>query len=776
MPDRDPHVAVTDVRRAQAFAIPEWRQDGLAKVTGRATYPADMRMPGMLWAAFATSPIPHGIIRSVDVSAARAMPGVHAVLTGQDTLGTYIGRRLMDRPVLCHDRVRFVGDRVAAVAAETRDQAEAAAAAVLVELERLPHVVDVQAAIRSDAPILHERPEEYPFVGGTRRPVAHPNIQGGKTRRSGDEDLDRVFASAARVYEHTFTTARTPHGFIEAKATLVWLDDGGRLHVATTHKAPFALRSQLSTSLGLPPEMIVIEAVDAIGGDFGGKGYAVDPAICYLLARRCGRPVKAVTRHGMDLVAGNVRHAAWMHLKTGVTADGRLLAHEARLLFDGGAYAGGKQAEDLSIAGGVATLAPYAIPHVRIELLTVYTNTVPGSPMRAPGLVQAAFAGESHLDAIARDRGDDPLQFRLRNVVSAGQPNSLGEVAREAKAGDVLEAAADAIGWPSPPRSGRGRGIAVTVRHVGAGALEMRLTIHPDGRLVVATGLVDQGGGSAEVIRRVLATTASVSAHRISIDRRSTDRAPSDPGVGGSRVTHLASRAAHDLGRRFVDWVDERLPLSVPDAASASIEDDHVVETGTGRRLASMDHVLATLVRPDETVVFDVVVDADSHDPGEPGHFDFAACAVELSVDHATGQVTIHDAVLAADVGTIINPLAHAGQVDGGFAFGVGAALMEELVVTEGLPVTARLGDVRIPSIVDVPRLRQVLVPTTIGPGAFGAKMVGELTNPPVAPAIANAIADAIGIRMFDLPMHRERVLAAIRTGEAREPEASGSA
>jgi len=751
----------------EALARPEWRDDGPDKVTGRTRFAADRTLPGTLWAAFLGSRVPHGRIRSIETSRARAIPGVRAILSGADIGGVRFGRRLLDRPVLAWDRVLFVGDRIAAVAADTPEAADAAVAAIEVDLEELEPLLDVEAALRDDAPILHPEADGYVYLAGTRPAVPHPNVQGRLLRRRGEDDLEAVFARAAHVFEHSFTTPAQHHGYIEPHATLVWIDDEGLVHVVTTNKAPFSLRNQMATSLGLQPPSIEVDA-GAIGGDFGGKGYTIDEYPCYFLARATGRPVRAVTSYADELAAVNVRHAARMRLRTAVDAEGRLLAHEADLLFDGGAYASAKPLPHLALAGGVATLAAYRIPNVRIDARTIYTNSVPGGHMRSPGEVQALFAGESHLDAIARALGEDPLAFRLRNAVREGDVGATGEQFREARGVEVLEGVRAALDWDRPRRAGCGRGVAMSVRHVGAGVMKLALRLSADGRVDVLTGLADQGGGQSSVIRRVLAAAAAIDESRIRVVHRTTADAPVDPGIGGSRVTHIGSRAAEILGERLTDWVEERLPRALPDVPhGARLEGDALVDPATGTVLLTFEELARRLVPPDEPVQILAEFDAGTHSPDEPGDNDFAACGVEVSVDSETGTVTILDAVLVADVGTIINPVAHAGQLDGGFAFGVGAALMEGLVVEDGVVVGRSLGDVLFPAIRDVPRLRQVLLRTTVGPGAYGAKMAGELSNAPVAPAIANAVADAVGARLFDLPLTPERVLRAIRARAA---------
>jgi CO/xanthine dehydrogenase Mo-binding subunit len=750
------------------FARPERRIDGPGKVTGETRYAGDRTMPGALWAAFMSSQAAHGLIRRIDTSAARALPGVHAVLTGDDIGDVRFGRQLLDRPVLVRDRVRFVGDRIAAVAADTLEQAEAAVAAIEVDIEELEPILDPEAALAPDAPVLHPDPSAYRYLAGERPSTPHPNVQGQLVVRRGEENLEAVFARAHRVFEHEFRTPRQHHGYIEPHATLVWIDDDDMTHVVTTNKQPQRLRQLLSASLGVPPERIDVDA-GAIGGDFGGKGYSIDEFACYFLARATGRPVRALTSYAEELAALNVRHASRTRLRSAVDEEGRIIAHEAHVVLDGGAYASAKPMPHLTPAISTSILPAYHVPNVLVDVRTVYTNTVPGGHMRAPGGVQGLFAGESHIDAISRELGIDPVEFRLRNLVRRDEPNILGERFREARGVDVLEAARDAIGWDRPLPAGHGRGVAVGVHHVGAaiGPHNLRLRLLADGTVEVTTGLADQGSGMSTVVRRVVAASASIAESRVHVVRRSTATAPVDPGIGGSWVTHMASRSSWELGTRLREWIDERVPRALPDAPSTvALHDDALVDTATGARLLGFDDLAGRLVAPDDPVELAAAYTADTHGPGEAGDQNFAACAVEVSVDRETGVVTIHDAVLASDVGTIISPVGHTGQLEGGFAFGVGAALIEELVVEDGVVTGRTLGETRLPAIRDVPPLRHVLLPTAVGPGAFGAKAAGEMSNAPVPPAVANAVADATGVRITELPLTPERVLGALRAAE----------
>lgn len=748
------------------LAVPETGVAMRDKVSGRARFGADVTMPGTLWARFLGSPSAHARIVRIDAERARRMPGVHAVLTGDDARGLRYGRRLLDRPILAWERVRFVGDRIAAVAADSEAIAEAALAEIEIELEELPVVLDVEAALAPDAPILHPDAAGYRYLGGTRPAQPHPNVQGRLLKAHGagrdEAELEAVFAGAPHVFEHTFETPRQAPGYLEPPSTLVWLDDAGVAHVRTSNKTPYSLRDQLAAAFGLPAERIDVDG-GHIGGDFGGKGYTIDEYGCLLLARATGRPVRAVTTQAEEFGATNLRHAARLRLRTAVDGDGTLLAHRADILFDGGAYAGAKPLPHLALAGGVNTLAAYRIPHVRIDTRTVYTNSVPAGHVRAPGEVQALFAGESHLDQIARALGIDPLTFRLRNVVRQGDTGASGDSFREARAVDVLETVARELPWSAPRAPGRGRGVALGVRHVGTGVQPLRLRLHADGRIEVPTGLPDQGAGAHTVIRRVLASVLSVAEERVAIVRTPTSESGSDKGVGGSRVTHIAGRAAEQLGLDLLAWLDERLPAALPDVpSSAVLRDDRLVDDATGEVLLTFDELVARLIPDAEPLELSTRYTEPAHGDDEPGDYGFAATAVEVEVDRDTGEVRLTDALVVADVGTVINPVAHRGQLEGAFAMGVGAALMEELSVDGGAVTSLSLADVRLPTSADVPALRIALLPTRVGPGPFGAKMAGELNNASVAPAIANAVADAVHARVRVLPLTAERVLAAI--------------
>jgi CO/xanthine dehydrogenase Mo-binding subunit len=746
-----------------ALQAPEYRVEGPLKVTGRARYAADVRHPhGMLHLVYVRSPYAHALIRSLNTAQALQAPGVHAVLTGADLPPhARFGRRLQDWPVLARERVRFIGDRVAAIAAETREAAEAAAALVSVEYEELQSVLFPEDALVDHAPILHPDADQYVYLGGQRPPVPHPNVQGQVIVEVGTEEARAAaFASAHRIFEHTFSTPRQHQGYIEPHACAAWIEADGRVHVVSTNKTPFTLRAQMSETIGVPEEQIVVDSA-FIGGDFGGKGTSFDEYTCYFLARATGRPLKAEMRYADELGAGNPRHAALLRLRTAVDAEGHFLAHESHIVLDGGAYAGGKPIDGLVVRGGLATLSPYRVPQVRLELLSVYTNNVPGGHMRAPGEVQALFAGESHVDLIARELGIDPIELRLRNAVRSGEATAPGERVRESRVAEVLEAARREIGWDRPRLEGHGRGVAVDIRHVGGGRTAMRFRLVPEAaEIEVLTGMVDQGAGAHTLIRRVAAAALSVAPERIVVRYGDTDEALPDPGAGGSRVTHVIGRAALDGGERMRAMLEELAAEAYGwPAGQVHLDGDRFRVDGES---ASFDEVAARLAGGSAVEVRGDYAEAPhGHDQG--GDFNASVYAVEVSVDLETGAVQVCDAVQVVDVGTVINPLAHRGQLNGGFAFGVGAALIEELPVSDGKVAALSLGEYKLPTQMDMPPLRTVLLHTDIGPGPFGAKAVGEVTNSGVAPAIANAVHDAVGARVVDLPITAERVVAALR-------------
>jgi CO/xanthine dehydrogenase Mo-binding subunit len=715
----------------------EARIDGRLKVSGQAKYTADYAREGMLWAAFATSPYPHARIVRIDTTAAKALPGVHAVVTGADVGERYFGCLLNDWPVLAVERVNFVGEYVAAVAAETREIADAAAAAIDIEYEELTPFLDPEAAIAAGAPVLHPNDDKFPYTGPPRGPLPSRNMQGYDKLIKGDPAA--AFARAERVFEHTFRTPRYHAGYLEPRATLVWIDDDAVVHVISSNKTPFALRDMIARTTGVPKEKVVVEP-SFIGGEFGAKALTIEEFPLYYLALATGKPVKHVRTYIEDVRSSHVRHASTVRVRIGTKGDGTIVAVDVRALFDGGAY--GAQKPVPGILPGRTPKFPYKIEHLQCERIAAYTNTIPAAFLRAPGDVQITFAFESMIDMIATELQIDPLEFRLLNAPGLGDTDVDGNPFADPRSREVLAALRTAMPWDTPTPPGRGRGIGLTARHIAGGKTSFIVTVQPDGTLAVDTGSTEPGVGTFTVIQRVLAGELGVDPARVTVTRGTTSSVPWDPGIGGSKGTNILGHAALDAARQIR-------------AERERVEAVHLDWDAAARALT-------------RNGPFRVIGAGESiHTPGEPIWLNFGVYGVEVSVDRETGKLTLHDVVFVADVGTIINPIAHRGQIDGGFLMGLGHALTEELVVDEGRIVNLALSDYKLPCQRDMPPFRVICLEPGDGPGPYGARAAGEFNTAGVAPAIANAIADACGVRLDVLGLTAERIYDALQAQPA---------
>ena len=731
---------------------PVTREDGPEKVSGKTCYAGDLRLPGMLWGKVLRSPFPHARIVRIDTSGALQLPGVHAVLTGHDVAGRLVGRTLRDVPLLAQEKVRFVGEKVAAVAADDVDTAAEALTRIEVEYAELPAVFDPVEAMQPGAPVVHDGAPAYEGPAGLVHP--HGNISHQTTWAGGD--VEQGFREADLLFEHTFTTPWVHQGYMEPYACMVAIDEAGRIQVWANNKQPFRLRWQLASALGLPEDRIRVNPC-AIGGDFGGKAGAMDVPLAYALAQRVGRPVKMIMDYVEELMAGNPRHPAVITIKSGVKHDGQLWARHTRVVYNGGAYGGFRGALTLS-GGRQAGGGPYRIPHFRIETSMMYTNTVPCGSYRAPGEPQAVFAVESHTDMIARAMGIDPYAFRLQNVVQEGDVSGTGQVFRHVRGAETLRRAAEAAGWEAPkPGPYWGRGIALGQRPQGRAVSIARVTVDAQGRATLASSVPDTGVGFYSVGRQVVAEDLGLAVEEVGMTRLDTDAVPFETGAGaGTSVgaAHAALGAAQDVRHQLTHlaaecyvWPQERIVFRhgrvfMEDAPERGVS-FHAL---AARAVAALGH----------PVVGEMTTTAE-----EPEVTAYCAQVAEVEVDPDTGQVTVHRIVTAHDVGTIINPLDHQGQIDGAVMQGLGYALMEGLHADEGRISTLSLGEAKIPTMQDIPTLVTVLVESPGGEGPYQGKAIGENPISPVAPAIANAVYDAVGVRIQDLPITAEKVRVA---------------
>ena len=686
------------------------RVDAAEKVSGQAIYAGDIQLPGMCHAAVVRSTEPRARLLAVDPGQALEQPGVIGVFSAADFPVRLFGRRVRDVPIFASGAVRFVGERVAAVVAETREAAELAAVMVRVDYEPLPAVLDAEAALAEGAPAVHEAPWKYP--GAVIHEHDGRNLQAYE--RHGSAEVEAALGSSTHTVEAVYTTPSGHQGYLEPQACVARVSAAGHVEVWSCTKSPYALRRQLAECFEIEPETITVHPV-AVGGDFGGKGSPMDVPLCVELSRRVGRPVRLALRYWEDLTTTNPRHSARVRVRAGCDAQGRLTALAVESLLDGGAYAGFKPVPTVVPHGAAEPGTSYRIPAVRVEARAVYTNTVPRGHMRAPGAPQVVFAVESALDELAAAAGLDAVELRRRNLLRAGEPNPYGEQPVQSRGLDTLEAALKAFEpLPAPHGWLHGVGVAVYDRATRAGSTSLRLLSDPEGRLHAQVPFPEQGGGSHTAVREGLAQLLGMPPELIAVEQVSTDELPHDDGVGGTRVTASLSRV---IGRAAAAWQEQ-------DGGPVTV----LVEREPGPSLRS-----------------------------------YCVQVAQVGIDPETGQVQVLEVLTAADVAQVLNPIAHRLQLDGGAAMGYGFGCLEDLALSEGHVWAANLGEFRLPSSADVPRWRTVLVPGGRGIGELNVKAAGELSNVPTAAAIANAVAAAAGVRIRDLPITAEKVHTRLR-------------
>ena len=727
--------------------------EGTGKVTGGLQYTADITLPGTQWVKVLRSPYPHARIRSIDTSKAVAVPGVAAIVTGQDFPDAFVGTRMRDMPVLAIGKVRFVGDPVAAVAADSVEIAEAALDLIKVDYEVLPAVYDALEALKPGAPVLHDDPAAY--AGAPARTVTEPNVQSYTIWENGD--LDAAFAKADQIFEHTCSTPLTPHGYLEASAATVWVHPEGDVEVWATNKSPYSLRALLVNQLGAPEGRVTVNIVP-VGGDFGAKSNLNDATLCYLISDRLKRPVKYVQTYTEELMAGARRHPATLTTRIGVTNDGALTGLSVRAAFSGGAYAAYKANPQVAVLGVRMAGSPYRIPAVKIEEYCVYSNQVSGTQTRTPGGPQIVFAIESHLDIIAREMGIDPAAFRMQNLLNEGEPTPIGLTWEGVKGKETLQAALDAIGWDKPKSPNVGHGLAIYERPAGAGKSSAAITFDADGKPILQISIANAGQGAHTVLQLIVAEKLGVTAGEVSVESPDTNSELFDSGLGGSKTTNSAGNAA----------------ASAADLLLEALVDAAAVQWGCAPD--QVEHHNGAFIGPKEQILTLAELAKIAAKDGEPlrvkGTFEppeartvtaYCTQAAEVEVDPESGEVKILRIISSHDVGLILNPLGHQGQINGGVIQGIGFAMTEDSPLIDGHISTLSMGDFKLMNIGDIPQLETILLQEDAGPVPYKGKAIGELPNVPIAAAIANAVEDAVGVRIADLPITAEKVFAALR-------------
>jgi xanthine dehydrogenase molybdenum-binding subunit len=740
---------------------PVSRIDALEKVVGSGRFTADIQLPGLLHGKLRLSDHAHARVLAVDTVEAERLPGVKAVLTAWNTPEYRFGSEFQDQTLFARDKVLHRGSVLAAVAATDPETAEEAVRRIRVDYEPLPAVMDVLEAIKPDAPILHERLASYPGVN-----PAH--IQGNICARSSVVwgDVEEGFRQADHVFEHTFTTSTVHQGYLEPMASVAQFDAGGKLTLWTSTQGTYVVRSRVATLLDLPLHKVRV-IVPHVGGGFGGKLQTVLEPFCALLAQHTGRPVKIVLTREEEFFLGKPRSAGVIHLKTGVRRDGALVARQARMYFDTGFACHPRSTE---IAPTVIR-GPYNIPHVRFEALCVYTNKMGCGSFRGPGGIQAHFAGESQIDIICRELGFDPVEFRRRNGVREGSTSGMGVRLRHVGMLTALDRAAEAAAWGTPtpaasqPGKRVGRGIACGEWRLGGGrGSGAWVKLNEDGTVHLIAGMSEIGSGSSTAMVQIAAEVLGVKADAVALIAGDTETTPFDTLTAASRVTvslgNAVQRAAADARDQLLRLAAERLEAN---PADLECRDGRIVVKGSPERGFS----LGELARYAQTLGPGPILGRGSFSSRLPQSLHtYGTQIVEVEVDEETGQVALRRIVAAHDVGCAVNPQGVEGQIQGGVTQAIGHTLMEEVKYTpNGDPQNAGFLDYKIPSILDLPLIEPVIVEEADEEGPFGARGVGEPPILAMAPAIANAIADAVGVRITSLPITAEKVLQALRRG-----------
>lgn len=742
------------------------RHDARDKVAGATRYAADLALPGMLHARLVRSQVPSARLVRRDVSGALALPGVVAVFLGEDVPNNAVrvdvpgqGREVRalkaSMQVLATDRVRYHGEPIALIVAESEDLLPLAEEAVEVEYEPLPGVFDPDEALRPGAPEVHE--------GGNL--LAEWNIDRG--------DVEGAFARADLVVEGEYRTGFVDHAYLEPEAGVAWVDDEGVINVRASTQVVEHYRD-IARILGLPDSRVRVIA-PFLGGGFGGKeDMTVEPYIA-LAAHRLRRPVRMLWSRQESLLARVKRHPMRMRYRTAAAADGTLLAHDVDITADAGAYA--FLSALVLLYAAVTAAGPYRVPAVRLRSRAAYTNNPPTSAMRGFGAMEVVFAYESQVDEVARRLRLDPAEVRRRNALAKGDRLPVGqELLTEVLLTETIDAVTSAAGprpFPSRPRTRVGRGIASNLQPYGRlvwlnDAASAWVGFEQDGSLVVRCGVPDVGGGQAFSLAQIAAEILGVDVDRVTVHIGDSARTPLAGTTTATRQLYMSGNAVHlacvELRERVLGVVAAELGL--PEEALAMV-DGFVTGPHASvpvpealalcRRAGVPVHALATFFGPKGREV-ERRLESDRVFPD----FTFGTHLADVEVDLDTGQVRVLRYLAAHDVGRAVNPTSVEGQICGAVAMGIGQALLEEVVVREGVNLTGGLFQYLVPGASDLPDIGTIVLESGEGLGPFGARGIGEPPVGPCAAAIANAITDAIGIRSTSLPITPERVLVCV--------------
>jgi len=753
------------------------RLEAAGKINGAARYTDDLARPFMLHGAILGSPFPHARILSYDTSKAKEFPGVEAVITAEDFPYLPLGAIVKDETILARDKVRYVGEPVAAVAAVDRQTALEALKLIDIEYDELPAVLDAEQALAADAPLIHENLASYFKIFDCR---CGGNVLSEQSIAEGD--VEAAFATCDVIVEGEYRTQAQAHAYLEPCGALAEVDDRDKITIWSSHQSINRVQANVSEALGIPMTQIRV-ITPRVGGGFGGKMEATVQPLAAALARKTKKPVKIVLSREDDFAMMRTRHPTRVWMRTGAMRDGTIVAREAKLLYDGGAYSDdspGVLAFGLYMARG-----PYRIPNFRATGQLVYTNKLRSSGFRGFGNPQVTFAGETQIDELAERLAIDPIELRLRNAIRKGDKWVGGQTVTSCGLAECLTRVRERSDWHARRNAagrsieGRRKGIGVTaLAHIcGVLGTSAIIRLAEDGSIVLNTGSVDIGQGADTVLAQLCAESLQVDVSRINVVAPDTDATPYNWGTGASRVTYMAGRAvagaATALKQKIFEHAAAMLECSTQDLTLAP--GGIVAVAGTDRKVSFFDVSLRSHYGVGGPPIGEhaFVYDGEPFDPkrstmvGFPfsnlGVHMFGAQVVEVEVDEDTGKVTPLAAWLSHDVGRAINPLAVEGQIQGGFVQGLGYALCEELVWDDGRLTNPTMMDYKIPGTLDVPlAIETIIVEEPEPSGPFGAKGVGEPGIIGAAPSVANAVASAVGVRIHQIPLTPERVFDAI--------------
>ncbi len=727
------------------------RAEGPDKVTGMGKYGMDRLLPGMLWCKILRSPFAHARIVSIDTAEAAGLPGVHLILTGKDLEGVRTNRSAYkDEPALCWDTVLYVGDKVAAVVADDEDIAQRALDLIQVEYEELTPVLTAREAAQPDAPILH--PDFAGYAGVREAPETPTNVLVALNRGRGD--VEAGFAAADVIVEETYTTPHQHQAYLEPHAVLVDVEEDGTAQIWMSCQLPAANIGELIRVLELPQEKVIINS-SYIGGSFGGKTDATGVYIMYQFARRTGRPIKLVFDYSEELMASNPRHPSEIRVKAGVRRDGTITAWQADAYLAVGAYSSYAPIPN-GLRGVFEMGGAYRCENVAMTITHTYANLVPCGFARAPGMPQGLWAGESHIDLCARAIGMDPAEFRARNITRDGEPLMNGDTYQALRAEATLEEALRAANYSAPRPANGGRGIGTGHHSQGGGAAAAQVTIDANGGITAHFSTFDTGGGTYTIIAQVVAEQLGVSPQEVQALSFPSNRIGPLQGIGGSRGARVTSTVGHmaaaetaaklkRLAAEFQGWDEERLSLRGGD----------VVNDGTGESIP-FGQIAARTGEP-------LVTRVDIQEGASP-YTAYGTQIAEVEVDPETGEVRVLRITAVHETGRVLNPVAFYGQLEGGVVYGFGETVMTETVYDESGRVTnPSFADMKLPTMRDLPELNEIVLESDVGDGPYAVRGIGEHTNIMTAPAIANAIEDAVGVRITSLPITAEKVYLALQ-------------